>query len=314
MPSLYPYTLTNLPLVGQGKTRDTYRVPRKRGQRPLLLIYASDRISTHNVVHESRVPFKGEVLAALTVFWLTGPLAHLPNHLVGYGRKVSHYLGTSGEYPSDVPVRSILVEEVHITLVELIFRAYLTGSLYSEHYKDKQANARGIVPNPYGIAIPAGWPVMAPFEPPIFTPTEKSKLDLPLRADEVERMYPDATRLQREAFTIMRRYLNVRGIELVDGKGECGVNADGRSVIADEIGTPDCCRFAELAAVKPGVVPPWLDKQVARDEAERTWNGGKKVPLTFSPATVKALTNTYLNVFERIVGMPLAQFQRERLS
>ena len=76
--------LSSLPLIYQGKTRDTF--PTKSPDE--LLIVATNRLSTHNIVHLSEVPFKGEVLTALTIFWLTGILekAGIKHHLLAYGR------------------------------------------------------------------------------------------------------------------------------------------------------------------------------------------------------------------------------------
>ncbi|MET0477872.1 MAG: phosphoribosylaminoimidazolesuccinocarboxamide synthase, partial [Actinomycetota bacterium] len=51
--------------MGSGKVRDLYEVDDGH-----LLLVASDRISAFDVVLDDPVPGKGEVLTALTVFWL----------------------------------------------------------------------------------------------------------------------------------------------------------------------------------------------------------------------------------------------------
>ena len=52
-------TLADLPLVASGKVREMYDL----GDR--LLMVASDRISTYDVVHPTPIPDKGRVLTAL---------------------------------------------------------------------------------------------------------------------------------------------------------------------------------------------------------------------------------------------------------
>ncbi|MEA2186045.1 MAG: phosphoribosylaminoimidazole-succinocarboxamide synthase, partial [Solirubrobacteraceae bacterium] len=58
-----PTTLADLPLLASGKVREMYDL----GDR--LLMVASDRISTYDVVHPTPIPDKGKVLTALSVFW-----------------------------------------------------------------------------------------------------------------------------------------------------------------------------------------------------------------------------------------------------
>ncbi|HWI08291.1 MAG TPA: phosphoribosylaminoimidazolesuccinocarboxamide synthase, partial [Solirubrobacteraceae bacterium] len=55
--------LSDLPLVASGKVREMYDL----GDR--LLMVASDRISTYDVVHPTPIPDKGTVLTGLSVFW-----------------------------------------------------------------------------------------------------------------------------------------------------------------------------------------------------------------------------------------------------
>ena len=69
IPPLHP----DVPHLYRGKTRDTYALPNPE----LLLVVASDRLSTHNIVHESTVPGKGEVLTALSVFWFKHVLGQI---------------------------------------------------------------------------------------------------------------------------------------------------------------------------------------------------------------------------------------------
>ena len=56
--------LADLPLIASGKVREIYG-----GRDRTLLIVASDRISTYDVVHPTPIPDKGAVLTGLSTFW-----------------------------------------------------------------------------------------------------------------------------------------------------------------------------------------------------------------------------------------------------
>lgn len=295
----YPGVLPGLELIHQGKTRDTYRAGDKR------LVVASDRLSTHNVVHLSEVPRKGEVLTALTVFWLKQVLEPegVIHHLKACGRKIyDHLPGKPSDYPADLHHRAIVVQDLAMLPVEMIFRNYLAGSLYDKFHAKKLAN-------PYGVVLPADMQLMKPFGLPVFTPTDKSETDDPLNAAAVNAQYPEAVEMARKAFILIGNYLRDRDMELVDSKFELGVDQTKGVVLADEIATPDSSRFTQLSLIKIGENPEWLDKQVARDEAEHIWGKGLKVPLQFDLDVVRHLTQTYHNVFGEITGVLLEEFQ-----
>jgi phosphoribosylaminoimidazole-succinocarboxamide synthase len=297
--------LTNIPLLHQGKTRDTFQA--NDGN---LLIVATRRLSTHNIIHESEVPLKGEVLTALTVFWLTGLMeaARIKHHLIADGVRIFNHLpGSRSDYPADLHRRAIVVRKLEMIPVEFIWRGYLSGSFYKQYY------SQGL-PNPYGIDVKKDLQLMARFPNPIFTPTDKSETDEPLNSKETKALYPKATRQSELAFRMVRAHLQGCGLELVDSKFEIGLDADGDPVIADEIVTPDSSRFCALNAIRLGVEPPWFDKQVARDQAEQIWGSGKKRALTFAPEVIERLSGTYLDIFSRITGSELEDFQRDRLD
>jgi len=54
----------DLPLVASGKVREIYDLDDR------LLLVASDRISTYDVVHPNGIPDKGKVLTGISAFWL----------------------------------------------------------------------------------------------------------------------------------------------------------------------------------------------------------------------------------------------------
>ena len=63
--------------VGSGKVRELYALDDDR-----LLLVASDRISTFDVVLPTEIPDKGRVLTGLSGFWFARTKHIVPNHLL----------------------------------------------------------------------------------------------------------------------------------------------------------------------------------------------------------------------------------------
>lgn len=285
------YGEEKLPHFHSGKVRDTYLVP---AHPELLLMVASDRISTHNVVHKSSVPQKGELLTALSVFWHKSGLLG-DTHIVAAGNGIWRYLDQR-RFDGELEKRALVVKRAEPIPIEFVWRRYLTGSLEKTYRRGE---------DPYGIALPAGLPSMYRFPDPIFTPTDKSATDDPLSASRVAETHFDAVVRTGTAFTVMERYLLTVGITLIDGKMEAT-----KDMLVDEFGTGDCCRMAWTAHVREGENPPWLDKEVFRAAAEAMWQGGKKVPLTFPEYITTDGVRRYHDAFEAITKKSLRDFQR----
>src|SRR5207247_1211840 len=62
--------------VGSGKVRELYALDDR------LLLIASDRISTFDVVLPTEIPDKGRVLTGLSGFWFARTSGIVPNHLL----------------------------------------------------------------------------------------------------------------------------------------------------------------------------------------------------------------------------------------
>jgi phosphoribosylaminoimidazole-succinocarboxamide synthase len=85
-------------LIAQGKVRDIYDAGDDR-----LLLVASDRISTYDVVHPTPIPDKGKVLTGLTAFWLERTGEICPNHLI-----------STTDVPEEFRGRAMLVERLEM--------------------------------------------------------------------------------------------------------------------------------------------------------------------------------------------------------
>jgi phosphoribosylaminoimidazole-succinocarboxamide synthase len=143
--------VSDLPLLASGKVREMYDL----GDR--LLMVASDRISTYDVVHPTPIPGKGEVLTALSVFWF-GRTGHIvPNH----------YVSATEGVPEDVRGRAIVARKLKMLPVECVVRGYITGS----GWKDYQATGKVS-----GIELPPGLRESERLPSPIFTPSTKAEV------------------------------------------------------------------------------------------------------------------------------------------
>ncbi len=296
-----------LELAHQGKVRDTYFTPMSDY---LRLMVATDAISTHNVVHKSLVPNKGYALTALSIYsamYIIPP--DIKNHIVAFGKKIYDFLPKDRTYPADLHLRAIIVRAADVIPIEFIWRKYMAGSLWKKYY------SKGI-PNPYGLSLPDNLQLMSSFSGLIFTPTEKSETDDPLNSESVEVKYPEAVNISRRVYNVGRRHANQRGVEIVDSKCEIGVdrNGNGNLILVDEWLNSDCCRFSEKSAIIVGQEPPWLDKEIFRQYAEKVWNNDPKTPIDFPPEVIKEGSAKYEKAFELLSGQSLKQFQDEHFN
>lgn len=293
-----------LTLIHRGKVRNTYATAFGN----LLLLVASDRISTHNVVHLSEVKGKGETLNILTIYWLTQVLTDTPNHLVAYGTDIYEYLPSgTRELCPDLHLRSVVVKKLDMIPVEFIYRRYLprSSSLWKAYSTGK---------DPYGLNLAEGLEEMHRFDQVLFTPTDKSETDDPLNTAATIDKYSDAHALALQAFLRVEQRLVEIGITLIDTKLELGVESGNPTIVlADEVFTPDSSRFTLTKDIELGVEPPWLDKQPVRDEATRIWDGGPKKPLSFDRPLLGQVSRTYRDLIPGLTGRPYGEWY-EQLS
>jgi phosphoribosylaminoimidazole-succinocarboxamide synthase len=283
--------LADLPLLASGKVREIYDL----GDR--LLLVASDRISTYDVVHPTGIPDKGKVLTGLSVFWFERIADVVPHHLIS---------ATDG-VPDEVRGRAIVVKKLTMVPVECVVRGYITGS----GWKDYQATGRVS-----GIELPEGLLESQQLPAPIFTPSTKADvghdetIDLE-RAAELAGSTDLADELKRVSLEVYSRaaeHARSRGIILADTKFELGLDADGTLTLGDEVLTPDSSRFWPVDGYEPGRGQPSFDKQYVRDWASGTgWD--KQPPAPPIPDDVVARTREkYVQAYELITGEPFASW------
>jgi phosphoribosylaminoimidazole-succinocarboxamide synthase len=283
--------LNDLKLIASGKVREIYDLDDQ------LLLVASDRISTYDVIHPNPIPDKGAVLTGISAFWFEQTANIVPNHVVSY---------TDG-VPDEARGRGMVVKKLKMLPVECIVRGYITGS----GWKDYQT--RGKVS---GVQLPAGLQESAQLPEPIFTPSTKADVghDEAIDFDRAAELIGDrdlAERLRDVSIAVYEHcatHARTHGVILADTKFELGLDADGVLTLGDEVCTPDSSRFWPAADYQPGRGQASFDKQFVRDWASSTgWD--KNPPAPEIPADVVARTREkYIEAYELITGQPFSDW------
>jgi phosphoribosylaminoimidazole-succinocarboxamide synthase len=271
--------------VASGKVREIYALDDDR-----LLLVASDRISTFDVVLPTPIPDKGRVLTGMAAFWFARTRSIVPNHLLE--------LGDDG--------RSTICRRLSMLPVELVVRGYLAGSGWVDY------QATGAV---CGHVLPPGLRESERLPEPIVTPATKAEAGHDLNITEEEA----AALCGAEAFAVARdaalrlyafasAHAAARGILLADTKFELGLDAAGVVTLADEALTPDSSRFWPALGYEPGGPQPSFDKQYVRDYClgtgwDRTYPG-PEVP----DDVVAGTRGRYVEAFERLTEIPFERY------
>jgi phosphoribosylaminoimidazole-succinocarboxamide synthase len=279
--------LADLPLLASGKVREIYDLGEQ------LLIVASDRISTYDVVHPTAIPDKGSVLTGLSTFWFERTAEIVPNHMVSV---------TDG-VPSEVRGRAMVVHKLKMLPVECVVRGYITGSGWKDYQQSGAVS---------GLKLPSGLRESDRLPKPIFTPSTKADIghDEAIDFDAAAKLVGDqalAARLRGLSIAVYdaaAEHARSRGIILADTKFEFGLDGDGALTLGDEVCTPDSSRFWPADHYQPGQGQPSFDKQFVRDWASSTgWD--RKPPAPAIPDEVVARTREkYIDAYERITGEP----------
>jgi phosphoribosylaminoimidazole-succinocarboxamide synthase len=271
--------------VGSGKVRELYALDDER-----LLLVASDRISTFDVVLPTEIPDKGRVLTGLSAFWFARTREICANHLLALRPDA----------------RSTECRRLEMLPLECVVRGYLSGSGWKDY------TATGSV---CGHSLPAGLTESAELPEPIFTPSTKATTghDENIDRDQAAELVGADRVAELEATSIAlyrfaADYARGRGIVIADTKFEFGLEGNGRLVLADEALTPDSSRFWPADEYRPGGSQPSFDKQFVRDYCESLgWD--KTYPGPELPEDVVAGTRTrYVEAFERLTEIAFAAY------
>jgi len=280
MSSLHTSQLSGLKLIHKGKVRDNYEIDDKH-----MLIVTTDRISAFDVIMPTPVPDKGAILNAVTRFWLDKLKHIIPNHLANI--PLEQVIPDQAERDARAS-HAMVVKKLKALPVEAIVRGYIIGSGWKDYQKT------GAI---CGIKLPVGLQLADKLPEPIFTPSTKAgvgdhdeNIDF---ARTVELLGEDlANQVKQASLQLYKEaadYALARGIIIADTKFEFGLDDNNQLVLIDEVLTPDSSRFWPEASYVPGQMPERVDKQIVRDDLEKT-NWDKTPPGAGVPGRVIAKT------------------------
>jgi phosphoribosylaminoimidazole-succinocarboxamide synthase len=268
--------------VGSGKVRELYALDDER-----LLLVASDRISTFDVVLPTEIPDKGRVLTGLSAFWFDHSRDIVENHMLR--------LRSDG--------RSMECRRLEMVQLECVVRGYLSGSGWKDYARTGEV---------CGHRLPEGLRESEQLPEPLFTPSTKAATghdENITRAQASEIVGPPMLelleRVSIELYSFAAEYAAERGIIIADTKFEFGVDPEGENLyLGDEALTPDSSRFWPADLFEPGRPQPSFDKQFVRDYCESLgWD--KTDPGPELPDDVVAGTRArYVEAFERLTERP----------
>ncbi|MGV9202404.1 MAG: phosphoribosylaminoimidazolesuccinocarboxamide synthase [Promethearchaeia archaeon] len=277
----------NLGELYQGKVRDNYIRDDKR------IIIASDRLSSFDRVITT-IPFKGQMLNQISAFWFDKTSHIVKNHLI------------------DVPDPNVsVVHQCETIPVEIIVRAYLTGSMWRAYQEGEPTS---------GILPPDGMKKNQKFDEPIITPSTKAESghDIYLPPEEIiekgmveEDIYEKMENAAVELFKFGQDFCKKNGLILVDTKYEFGL-LDGDLIVIDEIHTQDSSRFWVIDTYKErfeaGESPEILDKEIFRGWLMDTYpdifpniKKDQEIPPIADDIKIE-LAKRYMRSYERITG------------
>ena len=181
---------------------------------------------------------------------------------------------------------------------ELIFRIYLTGSLFEATKKGE---------DPYGLNLSSDLKEWSKFETPLFTPTTKGVKDIPLNSQKVREIFPEIISSLEKLFKEFTEFAQENGIVVVDTKLEVFVNSKGEWILGDEILTPESSRFISKEDFDAGNYIS-MDKQILRDfgkaqnwkEQAKELKPGQKLEVNVPQEIKDKILSGYTTILNRL--------------
>src|SRR4030042_2961710 len=110
----------DIPFIKSGKVRDIYDLG------DYILLIATDRISSFDVVLPRGIPGKGRVLTQISLYWFKQMEKIVQNHIEA--TDVKDFPKRLHKYADILEGRSMLVKKSSPIPVECVVRGYLSGS------------------------------------------------------------------------------------------------------------------------------------------------------------------------------------------
>ena len=281
-----PETATH---VGSGKVRELYALDDER-----LLLVASDRISTFDVVLPTEIPDKGRVLTGLSAFW--------------FARTRGTCARTTCS-PCDLTAAHSSADA---------WRCFRSSASCGAISPGRVGRTTGRPARFAATSCRTGLRDSDRLAEPIFTPATKAQTghDENITRETAAELVGAERFAEVEAtslalYRFASAYAADRGILLADTKFEFGVDDEDRLVLADEAFTPDSSRFWPADSYEPGRPQPSFDKQFVRDYCESLgWD--KTDPGPELPDDVVTGTRArYVDAFERLTECSFERYLEE---
>ena len=284
---------TNLAIDNKssGKVRDRYDL------NDTIIFITTDRQSAFDRMLAA-IPFKGQVLNQISIWWFNQTKDIVPNHLIS------------------TPDPNVIVTKKCATFpIEFVVRGYITGSTNTSLWTAYNKGDRKYC----GHILPDGLIKNQKLEKNILTPTTKEKHhDRPITPEEIvneclmsQEDFDYCSLAALKLFSYGQKKVAQNGMILVDTKYEMGKDKEGNIVLIDEIHTPDSSRYwikesyEERMAV--GKEPQNIDKEFLRLWFVEHCDPYNDPDLPPTPTDlVVELSRRYIYLYETIIG---EQFQ-----
>ncbi len=249
-------------------TKQFWRLPEEPDR---LLVVFLDDLALSGFRLTSSFPRKGEIAAALTHFWLTGPLKDLPSDLVPsryrQGANAAYDLQVDG-LPELPLARCLVVKNFEERTYDCAFiqRGFIGGSVYNR-YRHEGLEGNAIAPR-----LPKWWKL----NQPLFTPKLKKPNGGFVSVNQGflfdSDRWPDAQKaaeLTSLAYETARSYAFNRDLLLLDAGLRAGRSEGGDVMLIGEAFTHQYARFAYETAWEDAVQEGKEPKFLGRSHLER---------------------------------------------
>ncbi|MHA2287745.1 MAG: phosphoribosylaminoimidazolesuccinocarboxamide synthase [Promethearchaeota archaeon] len=281
---------TNFTSLGEfykGKVRDNYI------KDDIRIIIATDRLSAFDRVITT-IPYKGQMLNQVSSFWFEKTKHLVKNHII------------------NIPDPNVaVVHQCEMIPVEMIVRAYITGSAWRAYTKGEATS---------GIILPKGLHKNQSLDDIILTPSTKAESghDIYISRDEILKnkmvdkdIYTQMEEASLKLFKFGQEYCSKNDLILVDTKYEFGLK-DGELLVTDEIHTQDSSRFwiskSYNERLAKGEDPEILDKEIFRSWLMDTYPNifpnitpNQEIPPISAEIKIE-LAKRYMKSYQKITG------------
>ncbi len=285
-------TETNFTNLGEkkvGKVRDVYIA------KDHITLISTDRHTSFDR-KIADVPFKGEVLNQISLFWFDQTKDIIQNHVLS------------------TPDPNVLVsKKCTVIPIEMVVRGYITGTTNTSLWTLYKNGERDFG----NFTLPDGMKKNQKLESPVLTPTTKSDIhDRPITPKEIvaegivsQEMWDEMADKAIKVFQRGQEIAMQKGLILVDTKYEFGIDENGKLMLIDEIHTPDSSRYWKADTYderfSKDLDPEYFDKEFLRLWFKNNCDPYKDEVLPKAPPELVAeLSRRYIEIYETITGKP----------